>query len=336
VSGSWKSALLGAVVVLAAAPVASWHLLFGASSAPADHDRASNGVHLDASWLAGDAGVPPARLALSMQGLGLRTAYATLGVVDDAGRLVRRAGDGARVPLDVAPGLGFLSALREAAPGVRVFPSIGGTLARDVRPADPDQRAGIARTVGSLVASGAQGVHLRVQGATTQTPGFLALVEHTRRAAGDGTVSVQAALPGTAGETIGGLVELCGAADELVIPLHGTGARSPLVYESQVAWATRRLARALPPPESGGCMWSLEVPTVDRATELHDPRIETLSLSVAGVRRGLGDDSVPVGFAGVVLQDASATSMREWGTFDAAWRGRPGTGVAVPGGPDGV
>ena len=133
-----------------------------------------------------------------------------------------------------------------------------------------------------------------------------------------------------------GLAALCDAADALVVPMHGTGAHTRLGYEAQVAWTTRRLAETLPAPEWGGCAWSLEVPTVDRPAPDHDPTVETLSGALAGIRRGLGDAAIPVGFAGVVLQDARTTSVREWGSYEAGWRGRSGSGITVPGGPDGV
>ena len=333
---SWKAALLGAAVVAVGAPVAAWTALFGVSSPSSRHDRGANGVGLGPDWLAGDGAADAPRLAMAMQGLGLRTAYAELGTVDPAGRLARRGADGGRVALDERVAGAFLLQMRRAAPEVRLVPVLGGALARDVRPADVDQRAGIARTAAALVDAGAPGVHLAVVGATSATPGLLALVQAVDATVGAGTVSVRSPLPDVDGETLAGLGRLCAAADALVLPLHGTGARTPLGYETQLAWATRRLARALPPPERGGCTWSLEVPTTNRAGPGHDPSVETLPLALAAVRRGLGDAAVPDGFAGVVVQEARSTSVREWGTYEAAWRGRPGSGVTIPGGPDGV
>lgn len=333
---SWKAALFGAAVVTGAAPAAAWSVLFGTSSAASDHDRGTNGVHVGPDWLAGDGSAKAGRLAMSLHGLGLRTVYAEIGVVGPDGELARRTHDGARVSVDEHEAASFLADMGRAAPDVRVLPIVGGQLSRDVRPADVDQQVGIARTAVSLVEAGAPGVHLSVPGTTSGTPGFLPLVRRVKADVGDAVVSVRATMPGVGDESLAGLAALCGAADALVVPLHGTGANTRLGYEAQVAWTTRRLADTLAAPESGGCAWSLEVPTVDRTAPAHDPTVETLSRALAGVRRGLGDDAVPVGFAGVVVQDARTTSVREWGTYEAGWRGRPGTGVTVPGGPDGV
>jgi hypothetical protein len=199
-----------------------------------------------------------------------------------------------------------------------------------------EQQVGIAQTAALLVDGGARGVHVAVTGTSTSTPGFVPLVRRVKAELGDAVVSVRGGLPGAAGETLDGLAALCAEADALVVPMHGTGAQTRLGYEARVAWATRRLAETLPAAEEGGCAWSLEVPTVDLPAFDHDPRVETLSGALAGIRRGLGDAPVPVGFAGVVLEDSRTTSVREWGSYEAGWRGRSGSGITVPGGPDGV
>lgn len=335
-SGSGKAMLVCGAVVLAVAPTVAWSMLFGEPSVASDHDRATNGVRIGPDWLAGDGSADAARLALSMHALGLRTVYADLGVADPAGGLARRAADGGRTAVDEQVAIDFLQRMRAVAPEVKVLPSLGGRLAKDVRPADVDQRAGIAATAGALVAGGAPGVHLAVAGASSATPGFLGLVEEVKSQVADATLSVRGTLPTRDGETIAGLAALCTAADELVIPIHGTGAWARLAYETRVAWTTRQLVRALPAPEQGGCTWSLEIPTVDQPAPRHDPGVETLATALAGVRRGLGSAPVPTGLGGVVIQDARTMSVREWGTYEAAWRGRSGSGVSVPGGPDGV
>lgn len=333
-----RMVVYGTLALAIATPLVTWQVLFGERSTPKDQDHGDNGVWLRRHWLHGGTNTSPERLSLALQALGVKRIYPSLGPMDGEGWPGWRDDQGRATRYDSALAATFFEKMARAAPGVVVLPWTGGVLRRDVHLQDAQQRAGFAAHTALLTDLGASGVHVKVEPLPDGSRAYLALLGAVKQAIGPGKIlSVAAYPPPTPLQpvldvrwSLSYAREVCEVADELVFMAYDTGASLGLLYETQVAVWTRELARELPPPEAGGCTWSVGVPTFDDDEPRHDPEVETLGRALTGVQRGLGDRPVPASFQGVTLYASWTTSPREWAVYETGWRGKDATGVVVP------
>jgi len=325
--------LVGPVAVFAA----WWSWSWGEVEAPGRWDRGDNGLWMRRHWLHGGAEAEPAELAASLEELGIRRIYPFLGPMDEEGWPGWRD-DGRIRRYDPAVAGAFLGEMRRVAPGVRVLPWTGGNLHQDVGLTDRAQRAAFATHMAELTRLGAHGVHLNVEPLPSGSGGYLDLLRAVKTAIGpDRTLSVAAYPPETPLHpfpdvhwTLEFTRQACLEADELVVMGYDTAQESGIVYETIVATWTRDLLRTLPPPEQGGCEWSMGVPAYEDDEPWHRPDAETLEHGIRGVERGLADQPDPGNFTGIAIYASWTTDRAEWAAYDRLWRGVSPTGALVP------
>jgi hypothetical protein len=327
----WKLRIVvyGSLLVAALAGVGVWWLAFGRLAPPARHDRGDNGLWMTRHWLHGGSGTSTGELAKSLRELGVRRVYPFLGPMDHTGWPGWRD-EGVIRRYDPETATRFLREMERVAPEVLVLPWTGGVLDRDVRLDDEEQRRAFAEHMQWFTEHGADGVHLNIEPLPSFEPGFLDLLREVKAAIGNGKLlSVAAYPPPTPLHphpdvhwTLPFYREVCLVADEVVVMAYDTAQRVPVVYETLVADWVRDLIENLPPPEEGGCQWSIGVPAYEDDEPWHDPETETIEHGIRGVLRGLAGRETPSGFTGIAVYASWTTDRDEWATYEHLWRGR--------------
>lgn len=313
--------------------------LAGCSAAPEPPaavtlDQGQNGIWMRRHWLHGGPEVDGhedrlrAELAAAARANGIRRLYPFLGPMDHEGHPGwREQGFINRYePERVAA---FTAAMAELDPTLRVIPWTGGTWPNDVVFAAPGRIASFVDHTRVLTHElGAAGVQLNVEPMPSFTDGYLELLGAVKGAIGpDRVLSVAAYPPPTLHQpaeevhwSLPFLEDVCLASDELAVMAYDTGLKYRPLYRALVARWTRQLAETLPPPEAGGCVWLVGLPSYEDDEPWHRPDIETIDEALRGVVDAL-EDGAPANFRGVAVYASWTTDAKEWAAYDRLWRG---------------
>lgn len=326
----------GGLLSVALAGAAWWQRSFGRLPRDGSYNRDDNGLWMRRHWIHGGA-APVQPMTEALRSLGIRRIYPFLGPMDADGWPGWRS-DGQIQRYDPASAAAFFSEMKRYAPEVKVIPWTGGVLHRDVRLEDTRQRAAFARHAADLVALGADGIQLNVEPMPSDSPGYLDLLKEVKAAIGEDKVLSVAAYPPTTALhpfpdvhwTLDFTRAVCMAADELAVMTYDTALQTPALYEGLMAQWTRELRDTLPPPEEGGCEWSVGLPAYEDDEPWHNPEAETIGAAIDGALRGLADAPVPESFRGVAVYASWTTDAEEWDIYQQAWRSRAPLGITVP------
>ncbi len=296
-------------------------------------DRAENGIWMRRHWLHGGPEVDGhedrlrADLAVATRANGVQRLYPFLGPMDHEGHPGwRKAGVIHRYePERVAA---FTAAMAALDPSLQVIPWTGGTWPHDVLFVDTERIDGFVEHTRALTHElGAAGVQLNVEPMPSDTEGYLALLGAVKQAIGpDRVLSVAAYPPPTLHQPVEEvhwslpfLRDVCLASDEVAVMAYDTGLKYRYLYRSLVARWTRQLAETLPPPDQGGCVWLVGLPSYEDDEPWHRPDVETIDEAIRGVHDAL-EDGAPSNFRGVAVYASWTTDAQEWGLYDRLWR----------------
>ncbi|MFN7955339.1 MAG: glycosyl hydrolase family 18 protein [bacterium] len=330
-AGTWRvraAFALGAIVL--AALVAWWVIPPRATPAPSgtSYDRRDNAMWLSRHWLHepvsdDELDVLVARLASH----GIATVYPFLGPMDERGwpgwrdrGVIRR--------FRHQQARDFRQRLRDRAPNVRVVPWTGGIYREDVVLADRARIAGFLEQARWLTTDGGfDGIHLNVEPLHDDDPEFLAFLAELREELPAGRLLSVAAYPPTTllhpykrvHWSRGYLDRVCRVADDLAVMTYDTALRWPTIYVRLMALWTRELA-TLPAVRASECELRLGVPTYEDVAPWHDPRTETVTTALVGIRSGLARlASAPTAVRGIAIYADWTTDADEWARIDGEW-----------------
>ncbi len=288
------------------------------------HDRGSNGIWLGHGWLGHDDWFErydkerdrfrdPARIAALARTLsdhGVTDLYPHLCPCDPSGPI-------AAVDPDQVER--FLAGV----PGARVIPWVGGVLDQHAYPDDPAWRAAFVASVVDLLEThpGLAGVQVNVEPCPSGHAGTLSLLEELRVAmpAGD-LLSVAAYPPPMALQPSlevhweeAYFREVAARSDQLAVMMYDTGLRQPKLYRHLMAGWTRDVV-----DWSGDTEVLLGLPAYDDAgVPWHDPTVENLDHSLAGIHAGLASlDEIPAHYRGVALYSNWEMDAEEWALLE--------------------
>jgi len=300
---------------------------------PPPPDQAENGIWMRRHWLHGGPEVQGhedrmrRELAVAAEANGIRRLYPFLGPMDHEGHPGWRK-RGFIHRYDAQRVADFTTAMAALAPTLQVIPWTGGTWPRDVIFADHDRIAGFIEHTRVVTHDlGAAGVQLNVEPMPSYTDGYLELLGAVKQAIGpDKVLSIAAYPPPTLHQPVEDvhwslpfLHDVCMAADELAVMSYDTGLKYRPLYRALLARWTTQLAESLPPPEEGGCVWLMGLPSYEDDEPWHRPDIETIDEALRGVVDAL-EDGAPANFRGVAVYASWTTDADEWAAYDRLWR----------------
>ncbi len=307
-------------------------------------DQAENGVWMRRHWLHGGPEVEGhedrlrRELATAARANGITRLYPFLGPMDWNGHPGWRR-DGRINHYEPARVQAFTTAMAGLAPELQVIPWTGGTWPHDVIYVDRERIEGFVVHTRTLTHElGAHGVQLNVEPQPSYTEGFLELLAEVKAAIGpDKLLSIAAYPPPTLHQPapevhweLPFLREVCLASDELAVMAYDTGIRYRYLYRALMERWTRQLAETLPPPEEGGCVWLVGLPSYEDDEPWHRPDVETIDEALRGVVDAL-EDGAPPNFRGVAIYASWTTDAEEWAMYDALWRpGSESPAVTMP------
>jgi len=231
----------------------------------------------------------------------------------------------------------FLAAARQAAPGLRVLPWVGGvrTGYRRTRPgtvdlADLGQRQTIVAECRGLIDEGFDGIHVNVEPVGDGNVDFLALLRALRTAVGpDHTLSLSAIRP--APFTVPGApnffwtpdyyARVAAIADQVVVMAYDTALPTPALYRRYIAYAAASTTSTLSSARSRARVL-MGVPTYKETGFMHRAGVETMENALLGVVAGLRGVGGGGTFEGVALYAGWTTDAREWEVYERVWRGQ--------------
>lgn len=182
----------------------------------------------------------------------------------------------------------------------------------------------IAEAVRLVRECGFQGVQWDYEICDDGDPGFLALLEESRKTLPIGAF-LGVAAPGSYGWPLGGvswsddyfrkIAERC---DQIAVMAYDSGLYLPRLYASWVSRQVRVLGKVC---AGLNCRFVIGVPTYEDGTFSHNPRAENLKLALRAVRSGLSGP-LPSGFDGVGIFADYTTDSEEWAVYRRDWLGR--------------
>lgn len=288
------------------------------------HDRGTNGLWLAHGWMGSDAWFsrwnkegqkpsyhsPEALAALAER-------LKTHGITDIFPHLCPAEYDGSLPPVDDTRTERFLDAVAPA----RVWPWVGGTYPDAVRLSDPEWCRKFIADVQSLLARHPRlaGVQLNVEPLPDGTPEYLTFLEKLRAALPPGRLlSVAAYPPPTRWQPspqvhwsepyFRAVAQRC---DHLAVMMYDTGIRFPKAYTQLMHdWTAEVLAWA------GSTPVLLGVPAYEDAdTPWHDPAVENLEHSMAGIHAALVRSPLPDHYRGVAVYCDWEMDAQKWQTL---------------------
>ena len=325
---------LGVLALIVAATLLHWCWQPGLETANSADNRARNALWMNHGWLGNDAWFAPdkfdqkprfraasniAQMAQTCRENGIRDLYPHLTPTDDNGAII--GADDAQI-----------ERLLDNTNGLRVMPWIGGRLGTHIVPTDKARTARLVASVAALLTRHPRlaGVHLNVEPWRSGDAAMLDLLEQLHAVVGPKRVlSVAAYPPQTGGmpfkmawsETY--LRQVAARCDQMAFMFYDTSIHDRKLYQWFVARWTKASLEWTDGPRAPEVL--LGVPTYgDAGTRwgplYHDPRVENLVTSLAGVRRGLSDyraqhGDLPARYAGAAIYcewETDATEWREW------------------------
>lgn len=305
------------MLLLVAAAVADYTLypLLGSVGGKSG-DSGENGLWLRYTWYFGEH--KPAEveaLASRLQQGGFRYAYFHVRYAQHDGRLHFRYPHRATA---------LNNALHSLSPGTKSIAwvyvgnrhGLGGVDLNDLK----TRQNLVAEAVWLVDKCGFDGVQWDYEICQDGDPGFLTLLEESRRTLPRGSLLCVAApiwLPppvsgyGWSERYFGQVAARC---DQIAVMDYDTGAYFPRAY----VWLTKQQALRVPRAAhrtNPACQVLIGLPTYEGGTASHNPRAENLRLGLKGVREASSGRT-----AGVALFADYTTSDSEWATYRSLWR----------------
>jgi hypothetical protein len=325
-----RTALAGLFVLLLAGGATlawlAWSPAGDVGAHPFNQDR--NAVWLEHRWLEKEHS--PEEMRALLAGLarrGVAYVYPHLIPFNGAGRLPTHSREQMRA---------FLAAAREAAPGIKVLPWVGGLRvgyrrqrAGSVDLADLAQRQSMVAECRGLIDEGFDGIHLNVEPVDDGNVEFLSLLRALRTAIGpDRVLSLSAIRPGPVRLpfapnflwTRDYYARIGEVADQIVVMAYDTALPTPSLYRRYLSYVAHSVTTRLAP--SGRARVLVGIPTYDETGLMHRGEVETPENALAGLVAGLRGLGAGGTFEGVALYAEWTTDDEEWATYERLWRGR--------------
>lgn len=233
----------------------------------------------------------------------------------------------------------FLAVAREAAPGLKVLPWVGGLRVgyRRQRPGTIDlgdlgQRQSIVAECRGLMDEGFDGIHVNVEPVDDGNVEFLSLLRALRTAIGpDRVLSLSAIRPGPmrlpfapnflwTREYYARIGEV---ADQIVIMAYDTALPTPALYRRYLSYVALTVTSRL--LSNGRTRVLVGIPTYDETGLMHRREVETPENALVGLVAGLRGLGAGGTFEGVALYAEWTTDDTEWAVYDRIWRNRTAT-----------
>ena len=291
---------------------------------PFNHDR--NAVWLEHKWLEKEQ--PAAEVEALLGALskhGIAYVYPHLIPFNGAGRLPVHSREQMRR---------FLASARQAAPGLKILPWVGGLRVgyKRSRPgtvdlADLGQRQRMVAECRGLIDEGFDGIHVDVEPVDDGNVDFLALLRALRTAVHPGLLSVSAIRPGPFRIPIapnfwwtpGYYVRVAESADQVVVMAYDTALPTPALYRRYLAYVAGTLTPRFAASHSRARLL-VGVPTYDETGFMHRAGVETPENALTGLVAGLRGVGGGGAFEGVALYAEWTTSPAEWSDYERVWR----------------
>ena len=253
------------------------------------------------------------------------------GVRDVYPHLTPTQADGAMSDYDDAQ----IERLLDRTNGLRVLPWIGGRMDKHIAPNDAAKTARFVQSVGDLMRKHPRlaGVHLNVEPWKSGDLGMLTLLDQLKTAIGpDKMLSISGYPPQSEWYPLrlawsqSYYREVAARCDQIAVMLYDSSLHDAKLYQWFLARWTRTVLDWTSGPDAPEVL--LGVPTYGAAGPTigplyHDPRVENLSNSLAGLHRGLRDaGKLPDNYAGAAIYCEWETDANEWKTWRRDWVGK--------------
>ena len=316
------------VVLLAGAGLLAW-LAWSPSGDYAAHpfNQDRNAVWLEHRWLEKEhSRAEMHALLASLHARGVVYVYPHLIPFNGAGGLPTHSRDQMRQ---------FLAVAREAAPGLKVLPWVGGLRVGYKRQrqgsidlGDLTQRQRIVAECRGLMDEGFDGIHVNVEPVDDGNVEFVSLLRALRTAIGpDHVLSISAIRPGPVRLpfapnflwTRDYYARLGEVVDQIVIMAYDTALPTPSLYRRYLSYVALSVTSRL---SNGRTRVLVGIPTYDETGLMHRGAVETPENGLVGLVAGLRGLGAGGTFEGVALYAEWTTDEAEWATYDRVWRGR--------------
>lgn len=320
---------LALALLLAGAAALAW-LAFSPTGDYAAHpfNQDRNAVWMEHRWLEREhSRAEMAQRLASLSARGVVYVYPHLIPFNGAGRLPVHSREQMRA---------FLAVARQAAPGLKVLPWVGGLRVgyRRQRPGSIDlndlgQRQRMVAECRGLMDEGFDGIHVNIEPVDDGNVEFLSLLRALRTAVGpDRILSLSAIRPGPARLpfapnflwTRGYYARLGEVADQIVVMAYDTALPTPALYRRYLAYVARAVTTRL--VSSGRARVLVGIPTYDGTGLMHRGDVETPENALVGLVAGLRGLGAGGTFEGVALYAEWTTDEGEWAVYERLWRGR--------------
>ncbi len=243
------------------------------------------------------------------------------GVRDLYPHLTPTRSDGAMIAADDAQIERFL----DGTAGLRVLPWIGGRMGKHIAPGDAKQTARFVASVGAMMRQHPRlaGVHLNVEPWKSGDRGMLKLLDGLKTEIGsDKILSISGYPPQSEWYPLrlawsrDYYREIAARSDQIAAMLYDSSLHDGKLYQWFFARWTRTIFDWTRGPNAPEIL--LGVPTYGAAGPklgplYHDPRVENLPNSLAGLHRGLADaGQLPNNYAGAAIYCEWETDADEW------------------------
>ena len=295
---------------------------------PFNQDR--NAVWLEHRWLEKEhSRTEMHELLASLSRRGVVYVYPHLIPFNGAGRLPVHSREQMRQ---------FLAVAREAAPGLKVLPWVGGLRvgykrqrAGSIDLGGLGQRQRIVAECRGLMDEGFDGIHVNIEPVDDGNVEFLSLLRALRTAIGpDRVLSLSAIRPGPirlpfapnflwTREYYARIGEV---ADQIVIMAYDTALPTPSLYRRYLSYVAVTVTSRL--LSNGRTRVLVGIPTYDETGLMHRREVETPENALVGLVAGLRGLGAGGTFEGVALYAEWTTDDTEWAVYDRIWRGRAG------------
>lgn len=321
---------IGVYGALAAVPTAFMFWPRGRDVRDGRHDRGENGLWLQHGWLGDDAWFAvnnkQDRQAFFRDAANVEALRARLdahGIRDVFPHLCPSLPGGSIMPVHAATTNAFTKAMR----GIRVMPWVGGVYGASVFLDQEDWRRRFVTSAKRLLGEhpALTGIHLNVEPCPDGDPNLLRLLDELRaQLPTENLVSIAAYPPPTLMHPHEDVHwsepyyrQIASRCHQIVPMLYDTGLFVRQPYRGLVAAWTREVLSW-----SEGASVLLGLPAYDdRGVGYHDPDVENLEQSLAGVHAGLSSlGSLPEVYRGIAAYSEWAMTDRDWQT----WRERFG------------
>jgi hypothetical protein len=233
----------------------------------------------------------------------------------------------------------FLAVAREAAPGLKVLPWVGGLRvgyrrqrAGSIDLGDLGQRQRIVAECRGLMDEGFDGIHVNVEPVDDGNVEFLSLLRALRTAIGpDRLLSLSAIRPGPVRLpfapnflwTRAYYARIAEVADQIVIMAYDTALPTPSLYRRYLSYVAITVTSRL--LSNGRTRVLVGIPTYDETGLMHRREVETPENALVGLVAGLRGLGAGGTFEGVALYAEWTTDDTEWAVYDRIWRNRSAT-----------